>query len=312
MNPIPPRVKGKLRRRGTAGTTSSSSGQRHEAAPRLDLGSPLDRLADMILDWKILSDIKLCKSDNQFSNSSSSANLDKENDASKLSLELPDEGRQHRPSNFSSFKEYFEYYEPLLITELKAGVLQSAESIRQHNARCGVVHACEAESRENKACGAQTIRLNLTFNKYPSGEQVNQGIEGDRDRPGNLDIVLISTNRGVLPASKATQVTADNGEYMLALLTSGGGSKDGGGIQAKASLSRWDSLKEALVIEDRKVAAQKGMATKNARLKAEAGTAEIKDAIKQIGDMPMTSNGRRATVEVKRQGQFASPSDSVD
>ena len=48
------------------------------------------------------------------------------------------------------------------------------------------------------------------------------------------------------------------------------------------------------------------MATKNARLKAEAGTAEIKDAIKQIGDMPMTSNGRRATVEVKRQGQFAS------
>ena len=304
MNPVQPRVKGKLRRRGGAGVASSSSGHRQEAAPRLVLGSPLDRLGDLILDWKILSDVKLNKGEKTVGSSASNASLDKMEDGAKLSLELPHEERQHRLSNFSSFKEYFEYYEPLLITELKAGVLQSAESVKRHNARCGVVHACEAESRENKSRGTQTIRLNLTFNKYPTEEQTSKGVEGDRDRPGNLDIVLISTTKGALPASKATQVTADNGEYMLALLTSGGGGKDGGGLQAKASLSRWDSLKEALVIGDRKVAAQKGMATKTARLKAEAGTAEIRDAIKPTGGMPVTSNGRRATVEVGRQGQF--------
>jgi hypothetical protein len=251
--------------------------------------SALNRLCDAVLDWQVLDDLTSKRG-------SSHANTHRNNNA--LSLKVPH--NLEKKNFFSTFEEYLSYWEPLLLLDLKASVVQSTELMKSKNVRGGVVHACEAESIEGRA---GTIRMNLTFNRAmnANGETMNG--------PGNMDLVLISTAPNVLPLSQTTSTLSSSGEYMLALVTNGSGTGRDGALQAKADANRWQQLKEVLEHEDRRVSAMKGVATKNAKKSAAAAVAahsEGSSSLQQI--QQFSENGRMASVAMKGIQRDASSS----
>ena len=286
-DPKPSKAKPKGLRRRNASTSLQQRDKGAGAAKRTNIsgksvGSSLDRLCDALLGWELLEDLKGIEKRATTASSSSSK-------GKGLSLLDPKDLTQKGPRNcFHSFDDYLSHWEPLLLMDLKAGVIQGAERVKESKAGYGVVHACEAESLEGKSSGM--IRMNLSFGKYP-----NEPAHGDS--PGNMDLVLIAGTRGVLPVSQITKDVLESGNYMLALVTSGTGGRDGG-VQAKADLSRWVRMKEMLLTQDRRATAIKAVATKNAKKSAAAMATAMTKGVGVGAEKRYSDNGRRAAVDM--------------
>ena len=112
-----------------------------------------------------------------------------------------------------------------------------------------------------------------------------------------MDLVLIAGTRGVLPVTQITKDVLERGDYMLALVTSGGGGRDGG-VQAKADLARWVRMKETLLTKDRRASAMKAVATKNAKKSASATATAMTKGAEVMSEKRYSDNGRRAAVDM--------------
>ena len=143
MNPESEAPPKKVRRRHLIrGEQSNKQVLKRTGGARSVTGSSLDRLCDALLGWELLDDLKGVEKRQTSSQSNKS-----------LSLQKPENMKPKATrDSFSSFNDYLEHWEPLLLMDLRAGVIQGADFIKE-NKRCGIVHACEAESVDGRSRG---------------------------------------------------------------------------------------------------------------------------------------------------------------
>ena len=117
--------------------------------------NPLDRMCELLLDWRILSDINGGRGSKGIS------------DSSDLRL----------PTSYISHQSYLESWEPLLLEEVKASIISNLPMNTKRQSKCGT-----AMVSSQGAGGARVslVNLNCSFavNKAVSNTPVSKDAEG--------------------------------------------------------------------------------------------------------------------------------------
>jgi hypothetical protein len=236
------RVKSGLRRR----QLPKSGGQAHEKglgsslpAKKNVCGSPLDRLAENIVQWRVLEEIA------DFKPSASSRD-----GAEKMRSE-------RIPLTFANFEDYLGAYESLLLEEIRGSVRSSLAS-NTIQRKTGVLLVADMDDGDTSGnSDTRTVRLSCTVQKNDqtayngsdaeSGHLLS-GLRGGGSTAGlgNLELILITAEplEGLRDATVRQFLSRgeEDGKsniYMLALVLTA--SKGGG--QLKANRGAWAQLK---------------------------------------------------------------------
>jgi hypothetical protein len=236
------RVKSGLRRRQTHG--KPGGGQAPVKAPSLPAkkqvcGSPLDRLAENIVHWRVLEEIAGVKS----------SGSDRDGAEKIRSTRIP--------LTFASFEDYLGAYECLLLEEIRGSVRSTLGSSAIQR-KMGVLLVADMDDGDAPGnMDTSTVRLSCTVEKNDltayNGSDAESGhlLSGSRGGSsaaglGNLELILITAQplEGLRDATVRQFLSRGDEEgkpsvYMLALVITA--SKGGG--QLKANRGAWAQLK---------------------------------------------------------------------
>ena len=294
-------------------TTSSSS----QLGARIT-GSPLDRLADLILSWD-LND--LATGNGTFSNAQVDNSLANKTEDSTVKAH----NRQHMnispalqiPTRFSNFDEYLEAYEPLMLQELQANIRSSLAAATIQSQRRGWLHVGEADNESSSisrsttgkmSTHGSTVRLSATPAAAPpvsNAAAVDIGMEtdgrtkyrsGDKDGPSfsSMELLLLTleppsrlpVDSAFLAQCAAATAAGTHSYALLALVIS----SQKGGVMIKVFQRSWHALL-AILRSNKRIQSRQA---KDCKPSPTAATEfEKVSASKEGVSVPLNRNGKR-------------------
>lgn len=120
--------------------------------------NPLDRLCELLLDWRILEDIR--KGRERERNSTSART-----EYAKL------------PNSYATYQQYLTYWEPLLLQEIKAGILSNLPLSTKRLSKCGTAMISAQDSCRTSST---VINLNCVFTKNATETETTSSKQSDK------------------------------------------------------------------------------------------------------------------------------------
>jgi hypothetical protein len=146
----------------------------HKGAAKAQLyANPLDRLCELLLDWRILEDVRKGRERERDSTSARKDNV-------KL------------PNCYATHQQYLTSWEPLLIQEIKAGILSNLPLSTKRSSKCGTAMISAQDSSQTSST---VINLNCVFSKNAMETETTSSKQADRYVKCSLESSIFSSKQ---------------------------------------------------------------------------------------------------------------------
>jgi hypothetical protein len=153
------RPKPKAGSKSAAPQSAAASQTLHKGPAKVQsYANPLDRLCELLLDWRILDDI--------------GRGRERERDSTSARTECA-----KLPNSYATHQQYLTSWEPLLIQEIKAGILSNLPLSTKRASKCGTAMiSAQDSSRTNST----VINLNCVFSKNATETETMSSKQSDK------------------------------------------------------------------------------------------------------------------------------------